>query len=613
MPFVRYSSWFRFPVPTPRVAAEGLVSTQGRWILTIGVFLGLVGTVRASPPAGYYDSVNATSAGALRASLHAVIDDHQRFPYTSSATDTWDILEAADENPANSSEILDVYMNANHSKYGGGGGGYNREHSWPKSYGFPNDGASNYPYTDCHHLFLSDEGYNSSRQDKLYGECDATCEERATVVNGGVGGGSGTYPGQSNWTTTGIWETWAARQGDVARALFYMDVRYEGGTHSGTGAAEPDLVLTDDDTLVVTSGANVSLAHMGLLSDLLAWHVADPVDAREQTRNDVIAGYQGNRNPFIDHPEWVACIFAGACAGGGVPAAPSGLQTISTAGPVELDWNDNFEPDLAGYRVRRSLAPGGTAIDLHMGLLPSSDFIDHSAKVGRLYYYTVMAVDLDDDASAPSAELAVSVGVSSSPWINEFHYDNASSDVDEGFEIAGPAGLDLAGWTLVTYNGNGGGVTDSIPLAGVLADDGSGFGFLFFADPGMQNGSADGLALVAPGGDVVEFLSYEGVVLAVGGPADGLTSSDVGVSESSSTPVGHSLQRQGQGSQGADFVWAAPGPHTRGAVNSSQTLVAPIAVPMLSSWGMIGWGAVLLASGCWTAGWGMLGSIRKND
>jgi len=572
-----------------------------------------VGTVRASPPAGYYDSVNATSAGALRASLHAVIDDHQRFPYTSSATDTWDILEAADENPANSSEILDVYMNANHSKYGGGGGGYNREHSWPKSYGFPNDGASNYPYTDCHHLFLSDEGYNSSRQDKLYGECDATCEERATVVNGGVGGGSGTYPGQSNWTTTGIWETWAARQGDVARALFYMDVRYEGGTHSGTGAAEPDLVLTDDDTLVVTSGANVSLAHMGLLSDLLAWHVADPVDAREQTRNDVIAGYQGNRNPFIDHPEWVACIFAGACAGGGVPAAPSGLQTISTAGPVELDWNDNFEPDLAGYRVRRSLAPGGTAIDLHMGLLPSSDFIDHSAKVGRLYYYTVMAVDLDDDASAPSAELAVSVGVSSSPWINEFHYDNASSDVDEGFEIAGPAGLDLAGWTLVTYNGNGGGVTDSIPLAGVLADDGSGFGFLFFADPGMQNGSADGLALVAPGGDVVEFLSYEGVVLAVGGPADGLTSSDVGVSESSSTPVGHSLQRQGQGSQGADFVWAAPGPHTRGAVNSSQTLVAPIAVPMLSSWGMIGWGAVLLASGFWTAGWGMLGSIRKND
>ncbi len=579
----------------------------------MGVFLGLAKTVLAVPPLGYYDSVTATSAGALRVSLHAVIDDHQRFPYTSSATDTWDILEAADENPANTSEILDVYMNANHSKYGGGGGGYNREHSWPKSYGFPNDGASNYPYTDCHHLFLSDEGYNSSRQDKLYGECDATCEERATVVNGGVGGGSGTYPGQSNWTTTGIWETWAARQGDVARALFYMDVRYEGGTHSGTGAAEPDLVLTDDETLVVTSGANVSLAHMAFLSDLLAWHVADPVDAREQARNDVIASHQGNRNPFIDHPEWVACIFAGACAGGGVPAAPSGLQAISTAGPVELDWNDNFEPDLAGYRVRRALAPGGTAIDLHMGLLPSSDFIDHSAKVGWLYYYTVTAVDLDDDASAPSAELTVSVGVVSSPWINELHYDNAGSDVDEGVEIAGPAGLDLTGWTLVTYNGNGGGVIDSIPLGGVLADDGSGFGFLFFPDSGMQNGPADGLALVAPGGNVVEFLSYEGVVLAVGGAADGLTSSDVGVSESSSTPVGHSLQRQGQGSQGTDFIWAAPGPHTRGAVNTSQTLVSPIPVPMLSSGGMIGWAVVLLASGAWTAGRAVWGSTRKGD
>ncbi|MDC1295694.1 endonuclease, partial [Myxococcota bacterium] len=220
----------------------------------------------------------------MRASLHEVIDDHRRFPYTSSATDTWDILEVADQNPLNASEILDVYRNTSLPKFGGGGGGYNREHSWPKSYGFPTDGSSNYPYTDCHHLFLSDEGYNSSRGNKLYGGCDVGCAERTTVANGGIGGGSGVYPGQSGWTTTGIWETWMGRRGDVARALFYMDIRYEGGTHSGTGIVEPDLVLTDDDTLVVTSGANASLAHMGRLSDLLAWHAADPVDAREQAR-----------------------------------------------------------------------------------------------------------------------------------------------------------------------------------------------------------------------------------------------------------------------------------------------------------------------------------------
>ena len=64
-------------------------------------------------------------------------------------------------------------------------------------------------------------------------------------------GGSGVYPGESNWTTAGVWEAWAGRRGDVARALFYLDVRYEGGVHGVTGAAEPDLVLTDDPSLLL--------------------------------------------------------------------------------------------------------------------------------------------------------------------------------------------------------------------------------------------------------------------------------------------------------------------------------------------------------------------------
>ncbi len=566
------------------------------------LFLGLAsaGAVRAGPVPGYYDSVNASNAEVLRASLHAVIDDHQRFPYTSNATDTWDILEQADENSGNTAEILDVYLNASFPKFGGGGGGYNREHTWPSSYGFPTDGSQNYPYSDCHHLFLSDESYNSSRSNKLYEQCDGSCAERVTVANGGVGGGSGVYPGQSNWTTTGIWETWAERQGDVARALFYMDVRYAGGTHGGTAASEPDLILTDDETLVATTGTNASVAYMGLLSTLLIWHTADPVDAREQWRNDVIDDYQGNRNPFIDHPDWVACLFEDVCGGGGVPAAPSGLQALSTAESVELDWNDNFEPDLAGYRVMRALAPGGPYLPLQLGLLISSQFTDVSVNSGSFYYYVVTAVDVDGDESVLSAEMAVPVGVS--PWINEIHYDNSGADADEGVEIAGLAGIDLTGWQLVTYNGTGGGVTTTLALSGVLADDGSGFGFLFFPLASLQNGPAEGLALVDPGGVVVEFLSYEGVVVAVGGAANGMTSTDIGVSESSSTMLGDSLQLQGQGSQAADFSWAAPGAHTRGAVNTGQELFQSVsAVPTLSHRALIACVAALLASGLWMA------------
>ena len=66
-------------------------------------------TALADPPVGYYDAIDATDAVTLRDTLHEVIDDHQRFPYTSGATDTWNILNLADEDPNNSGNILDVY------------------------------------------------------------------------------------------------------------------------------------------------------------------------------------------------------------------------------------------------------------------------------------------------------------------------------------------------------------------------------------------------------------------------------------------------------------------------------------------------------------------------
>jgi len=277
---------------------------------------------RADPPPDYYASVDATNAATLRTTLHAVIDDHTRFPYTSDSTDTWDILEEAQQDPNNPSNILDVYANRSIAKFGGGVGPYNREHSWPKSYGFPDDLVGNYPYTDCFHLFLCDADYNQDRGNSPFRNCDAGCTERPTEFNNGQGGGAGTYPGNSNWLTgmasSGTWETWIGMRGDIARALFYLDVRYEGGTHGGTGAAEPDLVLTDNQALIAASqtGSNEPLAFMGMVSALYQWHLEDPVNDFERRRNDVVFGYQGNRNPFVDHPEWAACLFAGACEAG---------------------------------------------------------------------------------------------------------------------------------------------------------------------------------------------------------------------------------------------------------------------------------------------------------
>ncbi|MFQ5330424.1 MAG: hypothetical protein ACE5D4_10635 [Thermodesulfobacteriota bacterium] len=164
--------------------------------------------------------------------------------------------------------------------------------------------------------------------------------------------------------------------------------------------------------------------------------------------------------------------------------------------------------------------------------------------------------------------LVLPVSLHATPiFINEIHYDNSGGDTGEGIEIAGLAGTDLTGWNIYLYNGNGGGVYKSAGLSGVISDEQNGFGTLSFSITGIQNGAPDGIALVDAGSDVVQFLSYEGLFTATSGPANGMTSVDIGVLESGSTPAGHSLQLTGTGNDSEDFTWSAPVANTFGSVN----------------------------------------------
>ncbi len=173
-------------------------------------------------------------------------------------------------------------------------------------------------------------------------------------------------------------------------------------------------------------------------------------------------------------------------------------------------------------------------------------------------------------ASMPGNAMAAGPPV----FINEIHYDNAGGDIGEGFEIAGPAGTNLAGWSVVLYNGNGGAVYNTVDLSGfTIPDQQAGFGTVSYDLPsnGLQNGSPDGLALVDAASALVEFLSYEGSFTAVGGTANGVSSTDIGVSEPGTTLIGHSLQLGGSGTGGGDFSWSAAQSNTFGAVNTGQT------------------------------------------
>ncbi len=163
-------------------------------------------------------------------------------------------------------------------------------------------------------------------------------------------------------------------------------------------------------------------------------------------------------------------------------------------------------------------------------------------------------------------------------FINEIHYDNTGGDNGEGIEVTGLAGTDLTGWRIALYRGSDGTRYNSyIDLSAVIPDQFNGFGARSFSQSGIRN-STGGIALLDGADNVIQFLSYEGFFTANDGSAIGMTSTDIGVSESSSTPIGHSLQLVGIGNSYEDFSWATPKAASFGNINVGQTF-SPIPTP----------------------------------
>lgn len=243
------------------------------------------GIVNSTAPTGYYSSINGLSGAALRQALQDIIADStiiQAHCYG----DMFTILNEADHHPKNSNQVWLMYTETPRAKLdlqttGIGTDKWNREHIFPQSRGGFSNGTSDIPdginvylpsnandllagHADAHHLRAEDATENSSRSNRDYGQ----------DYNGPAG-------------NVGSWK------GDVARALFYMCVRYNG---LNLIAGNPD-----DTTKFV----------MGDLDSLLAWDISDPKDDFEMNRNNYIYTWQKNRNPFIDLPDLASYIWGG--------------------------------------------------------------------------------------------------------------------------------------------------------------------------------------------------------------------------------------------------------------------------------------------------------------
>ena len=268
-------------------------------ILSALIAIFLVSSLFASIPNGYYSDASGKTGYELKTALYHIIKGHR----ASSYKQLWKHMEKTDKKP--NGKVWDVYsdvpggnppyeFNFGTNKcgnYSGEGSCYNREHSFPKSWF---DDAKPM-YSDLFHLYPTDGKVNGMRSNYPFGEVS---ESKWISLNGcklgscSVSGYSGT-----------VFEPIDEYKGDFARTYFYMATRYQNIISRWEhNSKHSDAVL---------DGTSDQVYEEWYLNMILDWHNQDPVSQKEIDRNNAIYKVQNNRNPFIDHPEYVAMIWGG--------------------------------------------------------------------------------------------------------------------------------------------------------------------------------------------------------------------------------------------------------------------------------------------------------------
>lgn len=236
---------------------------------------------------GYYSSVTThilSNSTSLKSTLNQIVSSNVKKISYSDATTS---LKTIDSYDGDYVECIYTGERLGKDNSGSASGQWNKEHVWAKSHGF-NDQKYD-AYSDLHHLRVSEARINSSRSNSYF-------DEVSNPTNKDDYG--------NKWTSTVFEPRDEVKKGDIARMLLYMVVRYEDSTL--------DLELTNDTTLA-SKAENGTEGYIGILNTILKWNFEDPVDSRELYRNEEIYKEQGNRNPFIDHPELAYYLYKTEC------------------------------------------------------------------------------------------------------------------------------------------------------------------------------------------------------------------------------------------------------------------------------------------------------------
>jgi len=351
----------------------------------------------AQIPAGYYDNASGKSCGTLKTALKTIVTTGNT-PRTYS--DLWTQYPISDIKPrtvgtGSTNVIYDIYSSIpggtdpyqftpstnQCGSYNGENDCYNREHSVPQSW-FNGNTAVPGPTTDYHHIFPTDGFVNGKRSNFIYGEV-ATASY--TSLNGSKLGTS-SFAG----LTGTVFEPIDSFKGDVARAFLYFVTRYEDDMVTNATNAEA-LQAFEPNTF-----PSIDIAYLKLM---IRWHALDPVSAKEIARNNAAYTFQGNRNPFVDHPEYVAQVWNNTCPG--LTTLPVNLVYFTgklQADKVVLNWEVENEVNFKEYIIERSI--NGTDFTT-IGTVTANgskgySFIDDAnTNKGSRVYYRLKKVDKD--------------------------------------------------------------------------------------------------------------------------------------------------------------------------------------------------------------------------
>ncbi len=254
-------------------------------------------TLQAQIPNGYYDPSSGKQGTALRIALTDIIDNNSTLDYgdiygyfsqTDQTSDqhVWDMYSFVFGSSQNYEYSYGIHECDAGLNYNSEGDCFNKEHIWPQSYF--NQG---YPMrSDLHMVYPTDGWVNNKRSNLPFGNVN---NSSWVSSNGSQKGSSLDYPGYSGE----VFEPIDSFKGDIARAMLYTCVRY-----FDQGSGWTDWEMAD--------GAQLNSS---ALSVLRAWHDMDPVSAKEISRNNAVYNIQGNRNPFVDYPDFVECIWGSQC------------------------------------------------------------------------------------------------------------------------------------------------------------------------------------------------------------------------------------------------------------------------------------------------------------